>query len=468
MSKMITRRGAVALAGAGLATAPLLAQAQTPAPAAPAAPAAAPAAAAPAAATPVASPIVTFPAARPALPLEPGATLRMLRPVRFVQPDEDTWRANCARFTQQTGVQVRVDFVGWEDITQQTAVTANTGAGPDIIVGFDAGPHLFADKLVDLSDIANYLGAKYGGWRALAGAYGMRQGRFIGLPFGASGGPAIWRTSALKEVGFDRPPEDHAGFLRLCQELKRVNKPGGFALGNAVGDGNAFANWLVWSHGGFLVDEQGAVGINSPQTINALNYLRDLYPTFVPGTLAWGDISNNRAYAANEIFLTQNGVSLYFSLKNDPAMAAIAEDTQMTPMPKGLADAAPNAGLTLNAMVFRHSRFPNAAKALLAFLMETEQYDPWLQANIGYWSQPLNAYAASATWNQDPKVAVFRDTMNSNFWNGFKGPITEGSVAATADYVMVQMCASVASGQATPQAAAREAERRATRFFRAR
>jgi multiple sugar transport system substrate-binding protein len=30
------------------------------------------------------------------------------------------------------------------------------------------------------------------------------------------------------------------------------------------------------------------------------------------------------------------------------------------------------------------------------------------------------------------------------------------------------MCAQVASGQATPEAAAREAERRATRFFRRR
>jgi multiple sugar transport system substrate-binding protein len=472
MDNTITRRGAVALAGAALAGTSMLAQAQAqaqaPAPAVP--PAAAPAA--PAAAAPLVRPvpsaIATAPAAAPALPIERGATLRVIRPVRFVQPDEDVFRDNCARFAQQHGVQVRVDFVGWEDITQQTAVTANTGAGPDIIIGFDQAPHIYADKIHDLSDVANYLGAKYGGWRALAGAYGLRQGRWIGLPMGASGGPLIWRTSAVQAAGFQAPPDDHAGFLNLCQELKRIEKPVGFALGNAVGDGNSFANWLVWSHGGYLVDEQGAVAINSPQTINALNYLRELYPTFVPGTLAWGDISNNRAYIAGECSMTQNGVSLYFSMKNDPAMADLAADTQMTPMPKGLAESSPNAGLTLNAMVFRHSRFPNAAKALLTFLMEVDQYDPWLQANIGYWSQPLNNYAASKVWESDPKIAVFKDQMNSNYWLGYKGPITEGSAAATADYVMVQMCASVASGDATPQAAVREAERRARRFFRAR
>ena len=38
--------------------------------------------------------------AAPALPIEKGASLRMLRPVRFVKPDEDVFRANAAKFTE--------------------------------------------------------------------------------------------------------------------------------------------------------------------------------------------------------------------------------------------------------------------------------------------------------------------------------------------------------------------------------
>ena len=404
----------------------------------------------------------------PNLPIESGATLRMLRPVRFVQPDEEVFRANAAKFTQATGVQVRIDFVGWEDINQQTAVTANTGAGPDLIVGFSDAPHIYADKLIEVTDIAEYLGRKYGGWLPLARKYGIRHGtqNWIGLPFGASSGPLVYRKSAMTEVGFQRAPDDHAGFLDLCRKLKAANKPAGFALGNAVGDGNGFANWLVWSHGGYLVDEDGKVAINSRETVAALNYLRELYPTFVPGTIAWGDISNNRAYSASECWLTANGVSLYFSLKNDPATRPIAEDSEHQLLPKGVLTQHPMSGLTLNAMVFRHSRFPNAARAFLAFMMEAEQYDPWLIANLGYWAQPLAAYKDSAVWTSDPKVAIFRDSMNNEFWNGYKGPISEASGQANAEYVMVQMCASVASGQATPEAAAREAERRARRIFR--
>jgi multiple sugar transport system substrate-binding protein len=339
-----------------------------------------------------------------------------------------------------------------------------------MIIGFNEAPHIYTDKLIELTDIAEYLGTKYRGWLPLAERYGKRHGtnNWIGLPFGASGGPLVWRKSALNEAGFEAPPDDHAGFLDLCRKLRAINKPSGFALGNAVGDGNGFANWLVWSHGGFLVDEDNNVAINSRNTIEALTYLKDLYATFIPGTIAWGDISNNRAYAANELFLTANGVSLYFALKNDPATRAIADDTEHTLLPKGRLAESPMAGLTLNAMVFRHSRFPNAAKALLTFLMEQEQYDPWLQANLGYWSQPLEAYSTSAVWDSDPKVRIFKDVMRSNFYVGYKGPISQASAAANADYIMVQMCAQVASGQATPEAAAREAERRATRFFRRR
>ncbi|MDB5488383.1 MAG: transporter substrate-binding protein, partial [Reyranella sp.] len=258
--------------------------------------------------------------APPKLPIESGATLRLLRPARFVEPDEVIFRANSAKFAKATGVEVKVDLVGWEDIRQQTAVSANTGAGPDIILGWAEDPHIYADKVIELTDIAEYLGKKYGGWMFLGEKFGKRAktNNWIGLPMGGSGGPLVYRASALKEAGFDKVPTTHADLLKLCQQLQKIKKPAGFALGNAVGDANGFANWMLWSHGGALVDDDGKVILNSKETVNALNFVKELYPTFIPGTMSWNDISNNRAYASNELFFTANGVSMYFALKNDP------------------------------------------------------------------------------------------------------------------------------------------------------
>src|SRR3954470_13251752 len=402
------------------------------------------------------------------LAIEKGASLRMLRPVRFVQADEDVFRANAKAFSDKTGVEVKVDFVGWEDINQQTAVTSNSGAGPDIIIGFMDAPHIYVDKLIELTDVTDYLGKRYGGWQPLAQKYGKRHksNAWIGLPFGASAGPLIYRKSILKSVGFDTVPEDHAGILDLCQKLKKAGKPAGFALGNARGDGNGFANWVLWSHNAALLDEDGNVIINSKETIAALKWVKELYPTFIAGTPSWNDVSNNRAYSAQEISLTANGVSLYFSLKNDPATRAIAEDSEHQLLPKGQAKISPMAGLTLNAMLFKHSQYPNAAKAFLQFMLEKEQYEPWLNANSGYWSQPLAAYADAAVWSGDPKVSIFKDTMKSTYYDGYKGPISTATGAVSADYVLIQMCAAVATGASTPEAAAAEAEQRCKRYFR--
>jgi multiple sugar transport system substrate-binding protein len=55
--------------------------------------------------------------------------------------------------------------------------------------------------------------------------------------------------------------------------------------------------------------------------------------------------------------------------------------------------------------------------------------------------------------------------MSNKYWNGYAGPISTATGAINADYVLVQMCASVATDAATPEDAA-EAERRAKRYFR--
>ena len=47
-----------------------------------------------------------------------------------------------------------------------------------------------------------------------------------------------------------------------------------------------------------MVDESGKVVINSPETIAGLRYAREMYQTLIPGTEAWLDINNNRAFLA--------------------------------------------------------------------------------------------------------------------------------------------------------------------------
>ena len=64
-----------------------------------------------------------------------------------------------------------------------------------------------------------------------------------------------------------------------------------------------------------LVDENGKVALDSKETIAALKYATELQKTMIPGTLSWNDAGNNQAYAAGQIGLTFNGVSIYYVLQ---------------------------------------------------------------------------------------------------------------------------------------------------------
>jgi multiple sugar transport system substrate-binding protein len=406
--------------------------------------------------------------AAPALKPEPNASLRVLRWKRFVQGDEDLWMQNTEKFAKATGVKVRVDHVNWEEVRPKAAVAANVNAGPDVIVGWMDDPHLYPEKLVDLTDIATYLGKKYGGWFPTAETYGTKDGRWIGLPLGASGALVNYRVSWAKEAGFETFPSDTAGFLKLCQGLKKIGHPAGMALSHATGDSETWMHCLLWGHGGRMVDEHNNVVINSPETIAAIEYVKELTETFIEGVAAWTGVSNNNAFLESKIGLTSNGISIYYVAKGSDRAEykTVAADMNHAPMPKGPVGRPTELHLLSQAMVFKYSKYPNAAKEYLRFMWEKEQYEPWQQASLGYVSHPLRAYDNNPIWSSDPRIAPFKGCVERMLPHGYAGTLGYASAACLADWIVVDMFAQAAAGQKTPKEAAEEAERRANRYYK--
>jgi multiple sugar transport system substrate-binding protein len=401
---------------------------------------------------------------------EAGATLRLLRWSPFVQGDEDQWLENTKRFTEATGVQVRIDKESWEDIRPKAAVAANVGSGPDIMwVWFDDA-HQYPDKLLEVSDLADYLGSKHGGWYDGGKGYATRDGKFIGLPLAAIGNAIVYRKSWVEEAGFKEFPTDTAGFLELCKALQKTGHPAGFTHGHGVGDGNNYAHWLLWSHGGRMVDEGGKVVINSPETIKAIEYAQALYATFIPGTESWLDVNNNRAFLAGELGVIANGISAYRTAQinkdNDPKLAEIAKDIRTTNLPIGPVGQSVELHQTTTAVIFNYTPYPNAAKAYLQFMFEKEQMSDWIEKSLGYCCQSLKGYADNPVWTSDPNAVAYSKASETLRPNGFAGPLGYASAATMADYVLVDMFAKAVTGQATPQEAIEEAEKRANRYYR--
>ena len=217
----------------------------------------------------------------------------------------------------------------------------------------------------------------------------------------------------------------------MATKLKANGHPIGFALGNATGDANSWCHWLMWTFGGSLTDENDQVTINSKETIEALKYGKELAATFIPGAASWLDPSNNKAFLAGEVSATGNGISVYYAAKNsqDAAIKAMAEDIYHARMPIGPVGRPTERALIVNPMIFTHTKYPNAAKEYLRFMMEEEQYLPWLTASIGYWNHPLKAYDKAPIWTDDPKHTPYQHVLSDAIWDGYKGSVGEASAA---------------------------------------
>src|SRR6266852_434571 len=371
---------------------------------------------------------------------EKGAKLRVLRWSRFVQGDIDQYMKNVQAFTAKYGIEVRVDSESWEDVRPKAAVAANTGAGPDIILGTYDDANLYPEKLVDVTDLCNYLGRKYGGWYPTCELYLKPDGkRWIGVPLGATGSMMVYRESQMKAAGFQSFPKDTDSFLKMMKALKDKGTPGGFALGHATGDANTWCHWLVWTFGGKLVDEKNNVAINSPETLRALEYSKELY-----------------------------GISIYYASKNSkaPKINALQTDINHASYPAGPAGVSSACHLFMNQMIFKYTKYPKAAKEFIRFMMEEEQYGAWLQAGIGYTAGSLVAYEKNPIWTVDPKHTAYRDACKQLRPAGYAGKLGYASAGALADFIIVDMVAEAASGDKSPKEAMERAQKRAERYYK--
>ena len=132
---------------------------------------------------------------------EKGAKINVLRWRRFVEAEDKAFMAMVDAFQKATGVGVNISNESFDDIQPKASVAANTGQGLDMVWGLYSLPHLFPAKCLDQTDVANYLGKKYGGWVPSAETYGKSGGKWIALPVAYNGNIINYRQSMIEAAG---------------------------------------------------------------------------------------------------------------------------------------------------------------------------------------------------------------------------------------------------------------------------
>ena len=396
---------------------------------------------------------------------EAGAKINLLRWKRFVEAEDVAFMKIVDAFQKATGVTITVSNESYDDIQPKASVAANTGQGLDMVWGLYSLPFLFPTKCMDVSDVADYLGKKNGGWAESGKQYGMHNGKWIGVPVAATGGLVNYRVAAAEKAGHKTFPNDLGGFQDLFKGMNKNGTPGGMAIGHASGDANGWVHWALWAHGGKLIDKDNKVTINSPETAKSLEYVKSLYDNFIPGTASWNDSSNNKAFLAGQLHLTTNGISVYVTAKKEAP--AIAEDMNHAHLPVGLDGKRRELHLGFPILIFSFTKFPQACKAFTAFMMEPEQFNPWVESAQGYLSPFQLAFEKNPIWTADPKNTPYRDVASTASTPAGEAQMSENAAAAIADFVVVDMYANYCTGREDVKTAMSSAERAAKRIFRA-
>jgi multiple sugar transport system substrate-binding protein len=186
----------------------------------------------------------------------------------------------------------------------------------------------------------------------------------------------------------------------------------------------------------------------------------------IPGTASWNDASNNKAFLAGDIHWTDNGISIYAVAQKDPTKKEIAEDMDHAYWPVGPVGKPTEFHLMYPLMAMTYTKYPQACKSLMAFMLEADNFNKWLEGSVGYLTHCLNAYDSNPVWTEDPKRTVFRDVAKRTLTAGGLGSVGEKAATAIADFLVLDMFANYCTGREDVKGAIAIAERQAKRIYR--
>jgi len=327
-----------------------------------------------------------------------------------------------------------------------------SGAGPDIIVIGNNHPQLYESALADVSDVAEEIGAKQGGWWDYAKVNCFASGKWVAVPHFIISWAVTYREDWFQQEGVAYP-KTWDEFRTVGKRMKARGRPFGQAFGHSINDPNAWAYPLVWMWGGLEIDKDGrTVALNSRATVEAVKFNNVLWKEcFDEGGLAWDDSNNNRAFLSQEISLTGNAPSIYVAARGKfPDVYKGTNHGHYPPGPAGRFYFLP----LWSSCVMKYGRQQKLAKDFIRFYMDRPQFDRYFEVMDTFGIPGTRAYRDHPLWKKDPKTAVFPETLQYARTVGHAGPPDRRATEALSKYILVDMFAKSIQGMRPEDAVA--------------
>jgi multiple sugar transport system substrate-binding protein len=384
-----------------------------------------------------------------------ATTVHWLRWNDFVPASDQLLRKELLPAAEKAlGIKINLETVNGNDLQPRITSAIQSGSGPDIVMLFNNHPQIYAESVIDLSDIAGRVSEAEDGYYDLCRANSADGKKWISLPWVIVGAMIAYRKSWFDEVGSPTFPDTWEKYREIGRKLKANGRPLGQTLAHTFGDAPTFSYPYMWSWGGTEVEKDGkTVNINKKEVIESVKFMTAFWKeAHDEGGLAWDDTNNNRAFLSQTISATLNGASIYIeSLRNPDKYisetgAQLKTDIQHSPLPKGLA------GQFAMHTYFSHvipgySKNQDAAKTLLKWIHTKENYEPWFVSQKGFGTPPTHEWESHKLWDQDKVMTPYKIAGRLGHTPGYPLP-TSGKKPAEVltKYIITDMYAKAVQG----------------------
>ena len=377
--------------------------------------------------------------------------LTVLHESSFIKTFDEYFQKTLApAYEKQAGVKVNYELTSVGSLPTRISTITETGSGADATMIFGLYPFLFEEKLLDVGDIAEEAGKQQGGWYDVAREQGIVNGKWKAVPFSNIGQLMNWRTDWFAEVGVKKFPDSWEELYEVGKKLRAKDHPFGFELGHGFGDNHGWLYPLLWSYGAHEVEPDGkTVVIDSDETARAVDFARKFFrDTMLDDVLGWTDVSNNKAWYAEQISCTNNAESILWLAKRDfPEIAQVTDQAQNPAGPKGRY----HLMSAISHSIFSFTPDPQAARAFLRWLTDEKQLGGWYASADTYYQPLLHGYDNASMWQVEPRNIPYRDSLATAHLPGWPAPPNHQLAESVAKYVIVDMFAKACTGTSTKE-----------------
>ena len=374
-----------------------------------------------------------------------GTSLRMLMWSHFV-PAYDTWFDDFAKkWGEKNGVKVRVDHIPHLELPARYAAEFAAGSGHDLI--YFVGQILtgqYYKNLVDLSDISDGLGKKYGGWMESSKSAAQVGGQWYAVPDFYIAIPVLWRKDLFESVGLSAPStwEDLRKAGRL---LKAKGHPTGMQFSHC---NDANHNWraVMYCFGAKETDPTGQnVEIDSKEMREALKFAKAMYDEgMTPEVFSWDDASDNRFLASGVASWIHDAISAYRTTED--TNPEVFKNTYCLPEAAGPGGLRWNVGEPNVWAIWKFSKNVAGAKEFIQAISDSQKeamaasrgYNlPFL---LGQYTKPMPGLG------NDAKLSALQDQGKITAFFGHPGPMSPPAQEVLTTFVIPDMFTRVARG----------------------